>query len=113
MTGVQTCALPISSRLRAVAWVAFAAHLFQQFTPALRELPSVGHFFHALGWVAMGLLYLSYLQGGLSLAHALVFFGVAMPLELLGLIGIFCSSEAVLRTASGNCTMMGYWNPFS
>jgi len=72
------------SRLRAVAWVAFAAHLFQQFTPALRELPSVGHFFHALGWVAMGLLYLSYLQGGLPLAHALVFFGVAMPLELLG-----------------------------
>ena len=36
-----------------------------------------------------------------------------IPLELLGLIGIFCSSEAVLRTASGNCTMMGYWKPFS
>jgi hypothetical protein len=71
-------------RLRAVAWAAFAAHLLHRFTPALQDVPSVGHFFHALGWVAMGLLYLSYLQGRLPGAHTLVFFGLAMPLELLG-----------------------------
>jgi hypothetical protein len=73
-----------ASRMRAVAWTAFAAHLVYRFTPALQEVPSVGHFFHALGWVAMGLLYLSYLQGRLPAAHTLVFFGLAMPLELLG-----------------------------
>jgi hypothetical protein len=72
------------ARLRAVAWVAFAAHLVHQYMPALQEVPSVGHFFHALGWLAMGLLYLSYLQGRLPAAHALAFFGAALPLELLG-----------------------------
>jgi hypothetical protein len=71
------------SRLRALAWISFAAHLAYQFTPALQQVPSVGNFFPPLGWVAMGLLYLSYLEGRLPAAHALVFFGVAMPLELL------------------------------
>ena len=72
------------SRLRAVAWAAFAAHLVHRFTPALQEVPSVGHFFPALGWLAVGLLYLSYLQRRLPVAQALVFFGLAMPVELLG-----------------------------
>jgi hypothetical protein len=72
------------SRLRAVAWAAFAAHLLHRFTPALQEVPSIGHFFHALGWLGMGLLYLSYLQGRLPALHALVFFGLALPLEVLG-----------------------------
>jgi hypothetical protein len=72
------------SRLRLVAWAGFAAHLAYTFTPALQQVPSIGHFFQPLGWLAMGLLYLSWLQGRLPRAHALVFFGVALPLELLG-----------------------------
>ena len=71
------------SRLRALAWISFAAHLAYQFTPALQRIPSIGHFFHPLGWVAMGLLYLAYLQGRLPAAHALVLFGAALPIELL------------------------------
>ena len=72
------------SRLRIVAWACFAAHLAYQFAPSWQQVPSIGHFFQPLGWMAMGLLYLSYLQGRLPLAHAVVFFGLAMPLELLG-----------------------------
>jgi len=72
------------SRLRAVAWAAFAAHLVERYTPALQDLPSVGHFVHALGWVGMGLLYLTYLQRRLPLGHTLVFFGIGMPLDVLG-----------------------------
>lgn len=72
------------ARLRHVAWASFAAHLAHQFLPALQQAPSVGHFFHPLGWVAMGLLYLSHLQGTLPRLHALVFFGLAMPVALLG-----------------------------
>jgi hypothetical protein len=71
-------------RLRLLAWAAFLAHLAYQFTPALKQVPSIGHFFHPLGWVAMGLLYLSHLQGGLPRSHALAFFGLALPVELLG-----------------------------
>jgi hypothetical protein len=64
------------SRLRAVAWIAFAAHFAFEFTPTLQQVPS-------LGPLAMGLLYLAYLQGRLPAAHALLFFGLALPLELL------------------------------
>ena len=74
---------PSASRLRAMAWIAFAAHIAYQLTPALQRVPSVGHFFHPLGWVAMGLLYLGHLQGRLPTLHALAFFGAALPLELL------------------------------
>jgi hypothetical protein len=70
-------------RLRALAWTCFAAHLAYQFAPSWQQVPSIGHFFQPLGWMAMGLLYLGYLQGRLPLAHTMVFFGVAMPLELL------------------------------
>ena len=72
------------SRLRTLAWACFAAHLAYQFAPSWQQVPSIGHFFLPLGWMAIGLLYLSYLQGRLPLAHAVVFFGLAMPLELLG-----------------------------
>jgi hypothetical protein len=72
------------SRLRAVAWAAFAAHLAYQFTPALQQVPSIGHFFHPLGWMAIGLLYLMWLQESLPRVHALAFLGLALPVELLG-----------------------------
>jgi hypothetical protein len=72
------------SRLRTVAWACFAAHLAYQFAPSWQQVPSIGHFFLPLGWMAIGLLYLGYLQGRLPLAHAVVFFGLAMPLELMG-----------------------------
>jgi hypothetical protein len=72
------------SRLRLVAWAGFAAHVAYTFMPAWQQVPSIGHFFQPLGWLAMGLLYLSWLQGRLPRAHALVFFAFALPLELLG-----------------------------
>jgi hypothetical protein len=72
------------SRLRLLAWAGFAAHLVYTFTPSLQQVPSIGHFFQPLGWMAMGLLYLSWLQGRLPRAHALAFFGLALPVELLG-----------------------------
>lgn len=72
------------SRLRLLAWAGFAAHLAYTFTPSWQQVPSIGHFFQPLGWMAMGLLYLSWLQGRLPRAHALVFFAFALPLELLG-----------------------------
>src|SRR6185503_15518211 len=71
------------SRLRALVWACFAAHLAYQFAPSWQQVPSIGHFFQPLGWMAMGLLYRSYLQGRLPLAHTVVFFGLAMPLALL------------------------------
>jgi hypothetical protein len=71
-------------RLRILAWACFAAHLAYQFAPSWQQVPSIGHFFQPLGWMAMGLLYLSYLEGRLPLAHRVVFFGVALPVELLG-----------------------------
>jgi hypothetical protein len=71
------------SRLRALAWVSFAAHLAYEFTPGLQQVPSLGHFFHPLGWVAIGLLYLGHLQRRLPTVDALVFFGLALPLVLL------------------------------
>ena len=71
-------------RLRTAAWIAFAAHFAYEFIPALQQVPSLGHFLHPLGWVAMGLLYLGHLQGRLPPAHALLFFGLALPAELLG-----------------------------
>jgi hypothetical protein len=71
-------------RLRLLAWAAFLAHLGYQFTPALQEVPSVGHFFRPLAWVAIGLLFLSHLQGRLPRAHAAAFFGIALPVEMLG-----------------------------
>ena len=71
-------------RLRLLAWAGFTAHLGYTFMPSLQQVPSIGHFFQPLGWLAMGLLYLSWLQGRLPRTDALVFFGLALPLELLG-----------------------------
>lgn len=71
------------ARMRFVAWVCFSAHLAYQFMPSWQQVPSIGHFFQPLGWMALGLLYLSHLEGRLPRAHGLVFFGLALPLVLL------------------------------
>ena len=73
-----------ASRLRAVAWAALAACFLYRYTSALRDVPSIGHFFNALSWVGLGLLYLTFLQRRLPFAHALVFLVLVLPLELLG-----------------------------
>jgi hypothetical protein len=70
-------------RLRAWAWVFFAAHLAYQLEPALGELPSVRHVLYPLGWLAMGLLYQQWLRGELPAWQRVLFFFVAMPVELL------------------------------
>lgn len=71
------------SQLRLTAWLCFGGHLAYQFLPALSSVPTTQHYLRPLGWVAIGLLYLQYLEGVLPAAHTLVFLGVALPLELL------------------------------
>ena len=71
------------ARLRFLAWSCFTAHLAYEFMPSWQQVPSIGHFFEPLGWMAMGLLYLAHLEGRLPRAHRFVFFGLALPLVML------------------------------
>jgi hypothetical protein len=70
-------------RLRTWAWIFLAAHLAYQLEPRLNELPSIRHLLYPMGWLAMGLLYMQHLRRELPAWQRVVFFAVALPVELL------------------------------